>query len=62
MTDLIVEYRFWRRVAVFANLRNLTHTYDELEIAGLNTPVVARLRQVVADFGSLWTMGVKGTF
>ena len=62
VTDLIVEYRVWKRVAVFANLRNLTHTYDELEIAGPSTPVVARLRQVVADFGSLWTMGVKGTF
>jgi TonB-dependent receptor len=62
VTDLIVEYRFWKRVAVFANLRNLTHTYDELEIAGPSTPVVARLRQDVADFGSLWTMGVKGTF
>ena len=62
VTDLIVEYRVTRRVAVFANLRNLTHAYDELEIAGPNTPVVARLRQVVADFGSLWTIGVKGNF
>ena len=62
VTDLIVEYRLRKRVAVFANLRNLTHTYDELEIAGPGTPVVARLRQDVADFGSLWTMGVKGTF
>jgi hypothetical protein len=62
VTDLIVEYRVWKRVAVFANLRNLTHAYDELEIAGPSTPEVARLRQVNADFGSLWTMGVKGTF
>ncbi len=62
VTDVIVEYRFWKRVAVFANLRNLTHAYDELEIAGPSTPQVARLRQVAADFGSLWTMGIKGTF
>jgi len=62
VTDLIVEYRVAKRITVFANLRNLTHAHDELEIAGPSTPVVARLRQVAADFGSLWTMGVKGTF
>ncbi|MBL9200007.1 MAG: carboxypeptidase regulatory-like domain-containing protein [Opitutaceae bacterium] len=62
VTDLVAEYRVWKRIAVFANLRNLTHTADELEIAGPSTPVAARLRSVAADQGSLWTIGVKGSF
>jgi iron complex outermembrane receptor protein len=62
VTDVIVEYRFTRRFAFFANLRNLWHVSDELEIAGPSTPAVARLRQSGADFGSLWTIGAKGAF
>ena len=62
VTDVIAEYHFNRRLTFFANLRNLYHVSDELEISGPNTPAVARLRQSAADFGSLWTMGVKGKF
>ncbi len=62
VTDVILEVRPWRRITLFANLRNLRHVSDELEIAGPNTPAVARLRQSAADFGSLWTIGVKGMF
>jgi iron complex outermembrane recepter protein len=62
VTDVIAEYRFTKRFAVFANLRNLFHAPDELEIVGPSTPPIARLRQTGADFGSLWTIGVKGSF
>ena len=62
VTDVIAEYRFSKKFAFFANLRNLYHVPDELEIAGPNTPAVARLRQSNADFGSLWTIGFKGSF
>lgn len=62
VTDVIAEYHFTRRLTFFANLRNLYHVSDELEISGPTTPAVARLRQSAADFGSLWTMGVKGKF
>ena len=62
VTDVIAEYRFTKKFAVFANLRNLYHVPDEAEIVGPSTPAVARLRQHNADFGSLWTIGIKGSF
>ena len=62
VTDVIAEYHVTRRFTVFANLRNLFHVTDELEIYGPATPAVAHLRQSAADFGSLWTIGVKGKF
>ena len=62
VTDVIAEYHFNKRFAFFANIRNLTHAPDELEITGPSTPAIARLRQSNADFGSLWTIGFKGKF
>lgn len=62
VTDVIAEYRFTKKFAAFANLRNLHHVPDEAEIVGPSTPPVARLRQHNADFGSLWTIGFKGSF
>ena len=62
VTDVIAEYHFNKRFAFFANIRNLTHAPDELEITGPSTPPIARLRQSNADFGSLWTIGFKGKF
>ena len=59
--DLIGEYNLSKRFAVFANLRNIGDTPFDLEVAGPNTPVDARLRSR-SEFGSLWTFGVKGTF
>ena len=47
--------------ALFANLRNINKPSDDLEIAGPNTLESAQLRQR-QDFGSLWTIGIKGTF
>ena len=62
VTDVIVEYRFWKKFAVFANLRNLNHAPDETEIAGPSTPAIARLSVSQADVSSLWTIGFKSSF
>ena len=59
--DLQGEYTVWKRFAVFANLRNIGAAYEDTEIYGPSTPQHAQFRQRL-DHGSLWTMGVKGTF
>jgi len=59
--DVQGEYFFWKRVAVFANLRNIGAAYEDTEIYGPSTPEHAQFRQRL-DHGSLWTFGVKGTF
>jgi hypothetical protein len=46
---------------VFANLRNIGDTPDDIKVYGPSTPLVARFRQRI-EFGSLWMIGVKGTF
>ena len=43
------------------NLRNIGAAYEDTEIYGPSTPQHAQFRQRL-DHGSLWTMGVKGTF
>jgi TonB-dependent receptor len=59
--DLTAEYSLRRNFALFANLRNLNDPTDDQETAGPSTPAEAQFRQR-QDFGSLWTIGVKGTF
>ncbi len=59
--DVTGEYSITRRLALFANLRNINKPVDDVEISGPNTPAHAQLRQR-QDFGSLWTIGVKGSF
>ena len=59
--DLTGEYSIRKNFALFANLRNLNDPTDDQETAGPNTPPEAQFRQR-ADFGSLWTFGIKGTF
>ncbi|MBI5768480.1 MAG: TonB-dependent receptor [Verrucomicrobia bacterium] len=59
--DVLGEYTFWKRVAVFANLRNLTDIADRGTTVGPNTPQHATLRYQ-ERYGSLWTIGIKGTF
>ncbi len=59
--DVTGEYSLTRRLALFANLRNVNDPTDDVEIAGPNTPAAAQFRQR-AEFGSLWTLGIKGTF
>jgi TonB-dependent receptor len=58
--DVLGEYYLWKRLALFANLRNITDVPDEGITAGPNTPAVARLR-FRERYGSLWTLGLKGT-
>ena len=59
--DLTGEYSIRKNFALFANLRNLNDPTDDQETAGPNTPAEAQFRQR-QDFGSLWTVGIKGTF
>ena len=59
--DLTAEYSIRKNFAVFANLRNINDPTDDQETAGPNTPAEAQFRQR-ADFGSLWTVGLKATF
>jgi TonB-dependent receptor len=59
--DLTGEYSIRKNFALFANLRNLNDPTDDQETAGPNTPPEAQFRQR-AEFGSLWTFGIKGTF
>jgi iron complex outermembrane recepter protein len=59
--DLNGEYTFWKCFAVFANLRNVTDAPDDVEIYGPTTPAQARFRERI-EFGSLWTLGIKGSF
>ena len=51
----------FKRVALFANLRNIGDATEDTERAGPNTPPIAQLR-FRQDFGSLWTFGIKGSF
>jgi iron complex outermembrane receptor protein len=59
--DVNAEYLFYRRLALFASLRNVGDAPDDIKVYGPSTPAVARFRQRI-EFGSLWMFGVKGTF
>jgi TonB-dependent receptor len=59
--DVLGEYTFWKRFAVFANLRNVGDVPNEDAAEGPSTPGVAKLR-LRERYGSLWTFGIKGTF
>ncbi|MBL9190454.1 MAG: carboxypeptidase regulatory-like domain-containing protein [Opitutaceae bacterium] len=59
--DLSGEYVFWKRMAVFASMRNLGDASEDSKIYGPNTPEIARFRQRI-QYGSLWTIGIRGTF
>jgi len=59
--DVQAEYHLRKSVTVFANLRNVNNGTEDNEIAGPSTPSHAQFRQR-EDFGSLWTVGVKGAF
>lgn len=59
--DLTGEYSLTRRFSVFTNLRSINAPTEDMEIEGPSTPAEAQLRSR-AEFGSLWTLGLKGTF
>ncbi|MDO8540739.1 MAG: TonB-dependent receptor [Opitutaceae bacterium] len=60
-TDINGDYRLSRRFALFASIRNVFNTPEGAESAGPETPENAFLTQYV-EYGSLWTLGIKGTF
>jgi hypothetical protein len=55
------EYYFWKRIAVFANLRNVDDATEDTQILGPSTPEHAQFRTRI-DYASLWTFGIKGTW
>lgn len=59
--DVSAEFRFARRFAFYATVRNLFNGLENLERYGPSTPGYAKLRQRT-DFRPLWTVGVKGTY
>ena len=59
--DLTGEYSLTRRLALFANLRNVNDPTDDTEAHGPTTPARAHFTSRI-EFGSLWTLGLKGTF
>ena len=61
LVDLNGEYRFTRRLSLFANLSNLGDAPVDLEISSPLTPEHAQLRQR-QQWGATWTFGLTGTF
>ncbi|MFM8335031.1 MAG: TonB-dependent receptor domain-containing protein, partial [Opitutaceae bacterium] len=61
LVDVIGEYYFYKRIAVFANLNNVSDAPSDLEIYGPSTPAAAQFRQRI-NYGSLWTIGLRGSF
>lgn len=59
--DLQGEYVVTRHFSIFANLRNLGNAYDDFEVSGPSTPEHAQFR-IRRDYGSLWSIGMKGRF
>lgn len=59
--DANVEYRFHRKFAVYASVRNLANEPRPLITYSPNAPAYTRPR-TYNFYGALWTIGVKGTF
>ena len=61
LLDLSGDYAFTRRLSLFASLRNVLSTPEDVKRFGPNTPALARFRQR-QDYGSAWIFGAKGSF
>jgi iron complex outermembrane recepter protein len=59
--DVGGEYYLKRSLGLFVAIRNIGGATEDTKIYGADTPRYARFRQR-ADYASLWTFGVKGTF
>jgi iron complex outermembrane recepter protein len=59
--DVHGEYYFYRRLSLFAHLRNVGNATEDFEVHNPYTPDHAQFRSR-EDFGALWTFGIKGTF
>ena len=55
------EVRLSRHLGLFGSMRNATDVPDDTRIYTPLTPEAARFRNRI-DYGSLWTIGVRGTF
>lgn len=59
--DANIEYRFHKKFALYASVRNLANEPRPLITYSPNAPAYTRPR-TYTYYGALWTMGVKGTF
>ncbi len=59
--DGSVEYRFHRKFALYASIRNLANEPRPLITYSDNAPAYTRPR-AYNFYGALWTLGIKGTF
>jgi TonB-dependent receptor len=59
--DANIEYRFHRRLSLYASVRNLANEPRPLVTISANAPAYTR-PSTYTYYGALWTMGVKGTF
>ena len=59
--DGSIEYRFHRKFALYASVRNLANQPRPLITYSPNAPAYTQPR-AYNFYGALWTMGVKGTF
>ena len=59
--DGSIEYRFDRRFAFYASVRNLANEPRPLITVSPNAPAYTQPRSYTY-YGALWTIGVKGTF
>jgi hypothetical protein len=59
--DVLGEYHFRKRLSFYFNLRNVTDSTEDFEIAGPSTPAVAQFRSRI-DYSALWSFGIKESF
>jgi hypothetical protein len=59
--DANIEYRFHRKFALYASVRNLANEPRPLITYSPNAPAYTQPR-TYTYYGALWTIGVKGTF
>lgn len=59
--DANIEYRFDKRFALYASVRNLANEPRPLVTISATAPAYTRPR-TYTYYGALWTMGIKGTF
>jgi len=61
VADLNADYRLSGGLTLFANLNNVFNDPVDNKVYGPATPSEARFRQR-QNYGSLWTLGLRGTF
>ncbi len=60
-TDVNADYTFRKDLTFFVSMRNIADQTEDSKIYGPNTPDYAKFRQRV-DYGSAWTIGLRGSF